>query len=117
MIHFAGLKAVGESVVKPMEYFDNNLISTIVLCETMRAHGVKKLIFSSSATVYGEPASVPIDESFPLSAMSPYGRTKLMIEDMLRDLAKAEPDWHIILLRYYGYPRQLHGQTTSDKRG
>ncbi len=101
VIHFAGLKAVGESVKKPMEYFDNNLISTIVLCETMRAHGVKKLIFSSSATVYGEPASVPIDESFPLCAMSPYGRTKLMIEEMLGDLAKAEPDWRIILLRYF----------------
>jgi UDP-glucose-4-epimerase len=118
VIHFAGLKAVGESVVKPMEYFDNNLISTIVLCETMRAHGVKKLIFSSSATVYGEPASVPIDESFPLSAMSPYGRTKLMIEDMLRDLAKAEPDWHIILLRYFN-PVGAHesGRIGEDPNG
>ena len=118
VIHFAGLKAVGESVQKPMEYFDNNLISTIVLCETMRAHGVKKLIFSSSATVYGEPASVPIDESFPLSAMSPYGRTKLMIEEMLGDLAKAEPDWRIILLRYFN-PVGAHesGRIGEDPNG
>ena len=118
VIHFAGLKAVGESVQKPMEYFDNNLISTIVLCETMRAHGVKKLIFSSSATVYGEPASVPIDESFPLSAMSPYGRTKLMIEEMLGDLAKAEPDWRIILLRYFN-PGGAHesGRIGEDPNG
>ena len=118
VIHFAGLKAVGESVQKPMEYFDNNLISTIVLCETMRAHGVKKLIFSSSATVYGEPASVPIDESFPLSAMSPYGRTKLMIEEMLGDLAKPEPDWRIILLRYFN-PVGAHesGRIGEDPNG
>ena len=118
VIHFAGLKAVGESVQKPMAYFDNNLISTIVLCETMRAHGVKKLIFSSSATVYGEPASVPIDESFPLSAMSPYGRTKLMIEEMLGDLAKAEPDWRIILLRYFN-PVGAHesGRIGEDPNG
>ncbi|MBO4288534.1 MAG: UDP-glucose 4-epimerase GalE [Lachnospiraceae bacterium] len=118
VIHFAGLKAVGESVEKPMEYFDNNLISTIVLCETMRAHGVKKLIFSSSATVYGEPASVPIDESFPLAAMSPYGRTKLMIEEMLGDLAKAEPDWRIILLRYFN-PVGAHesGRIGEDPNG
>ena len=118
VIHFAGLKAVGESVVKPLEYFDNNLISTIVLCEVMREHGVKKLIFSSSATVYGEPKSVPIDESFPLSAMSPYGATKLMIEDILRDLAKADPSWRIILLRYFN-PVGAHesGRMGEDPNG
>ena len=118
VIHFAGLKAVGESVRKPLEYFDNNLISTIVLCEVMREHGVKKLIFSSSATVYGEPASVPIDESFPRSVMSPYGRTKLMIEEMLGDMAKADPSWRIILLRYFN-PVGAHesGRIGEDPNG
>lgn len=101
VIHFAGLKAVGESVGQPLRYYDNNITGTIVLLEVMRAHAVKRLVFSSSATVYGDPRSVPVTESFPLSATNPYGRSKLFIEDMLRDLFRAEPDWRIALLRYF----------------
>ncbi len=101
VIHFAGLKAVGESVRKPLEYFHNNLTGTLILCDVMRQHGVKKLVFSSSATVYGDPASVPIREDFPLSVTNPYGRTKLMIEEMLRDISFSDPEWRIILLRYF----------------
>jgi len=101
VIHFAGLKAVGESVQQPLRYYDNNVTGSIVLFETMAKFGVKTLVFSSSATVYGDPASVPITEDFPLSATNAYGRSKLMIEDMLRDLARAEPDWRIALLRYF----------------
>lgn len=101
VMHFAGLKAVGESVQQPLRYFDNNVTGTIVLLEVMRAHGVKTLVFSSSATVYGDPATVPVREDFPLSAVNPYGRSKLFIEDMLRDLFRAEPDWRIALLRYF----------------
>jgi UDP-glucose 4-epimerase len=101
VIHFAGLKAVGESVAQPLRYYDNNVSGSVVLFETMAKFGVKTLVFSSSATVYGDPASVPITEDFPLSATNPYGRSKLMIEDILRDLIKAEPDWHIALLRYF----------------
>ncbi len=101
VIHFAGLKAVGESVEKPLAYYANNLISTLNLLRSMRAHGVRSLVFSSSATVYGDPASVPITESFPLAATNPYGRTKLMIEEMLRDLYKADPGFNIALLRYF----------------
>jgi UDP-glucose 4-epimerase len=101
VIHFAGLKAVGESVEQPLRYYDNNVSGSLVLFETMARFGVKTLVFSSSATVYGDPASVPILESFPLSATNPYGRSKLMIEDMLRDLARAEPDWRVALLRYF----------------
>ena len=101
VIHFAGLKAVGESVAQPLRYYDNNVSGSVVLFETMAKFGVKSLVFSSSATVYGDPASVPIREDFPLSATNPYGRSKLMIEDILRDLAKAEPDWRIALLRYF----------------
>ncbi len=101
VIHFAGLKAVGESVAQPLRYYDNNVSGSVVLFETMAKFGVKTLVFSSSATVYGDPASVPILEDFPLSATNPYGRSKLMIEDILRDLIKAEPDWHIALLRYF----------------
>lgn len=101
VIHFAGLKAVGESVQQPLRYYDNNVTGSIVLFETMARFGVKTLVFSSSATVYGDPASVPITEEFPLSATNAYGRSKLMIEDMLRDLARAEPDWRIALLRYF----------------
>ena len=100
-IHFAGLKAVGESVAKPLLYFHNNLFSTINLCELMSEYGCKKLVFSSSATVYGKPKSVPICEDFELSCTNPYGRTKLMIEEILRDLAVADPDWDIALLRYF----------------
>lgn len=101
VIHFAGLKAVGESVAQPLRYYDNNVNGSLVLFETMAKFGVKTLVFSSSATVYGDPASVPIVEHFPLSATNPYGRSKLMIEEMLRDLALADPDWRIALLRYF----------------
>jgi UDP-glucose 4-epimerase len=101
VIHFAGLKAVGESVQQPLRYYDNNVNGSVMLFETMAKFGVKTLVFSSSATVYGDPASVPILETFPLSATNPYGRSKLMVEDILRDLSKAEPDWRIALLRYF----------------
>lgn len=101
VIHFAGLKAVGESCEKPLEYFENNLCGTLALLHVMKEYAVKNLVFSSSATVYGLPKQVPITEDFPLSVSNPYGRTKLMIEDILRDLAKAEPDWNIALLRYF----------------
>jgi UDP-glucose 4-epimerase len=101
VIHFAGLKAVGESVAQPLRYYDNNVSGSVALFETMAKFGVKTLVFSSSATVYGDPASVPILEDFPLSATNPYGRSKLMIEEILRDLIKAEPDWRIALLRYF----------------
>ncbi|MYM98497.1 UDP-glucose 4-epimerase GalE [Duganella vulcania] len=101
VIHFAGLKAVGESVEQPLRYYDNNVTGSLVLFECMAQAGVKSLVFSSSATVYGDPASVPILEHFPLSATNPYGRSKLMIEEMLRDLYKADPSWSIALLRYF----------------
>lgn len=101
VIHFAGLKAVGESVAQPLKYYDNNVNGSLVLFETMAEAGVKTLVFSSSATVYGDPASVPILEDFPLSATNPYGRSKLMIEQVLRDLAVADPSWRIALLRYF----------------
>ncbi len=101
VVHFAGLKAVGESVAIPLRYYQNNLISTINLCEVMAEYGVKKLVFSSSATVYGKPASVPITEDFPLSCTNPYGRTKLMIEEILRDLYVSDNEWDIAILRYF----------------
>ena len=101
VIHFAGLKAVGESVQVPLRYYQNNLIGTLNLCQVMAEAGVRTLVFSSSATVYGDPASVPIREDFPLSCTNPYGRTKLMIEEILRDLHRAEPAWRIALLRYF----------------
>jgi UDP-glucose 4-epimerase len=101
VIHFAGLKAVGESVVQPLRYYDNNVMGSVTLFEVMQKHWVKWLIFSSSATVYGDPASVPIDEGFPLRATNPYGRSKLMIEEILRDLAVSEPEWRIGILRYF----------------
>jgi UDP-glucose 4-epimerase len=101
VIHFAGLKAVGESVEQPLRYYDNNVNGSLVLFQTMAKFGVKTLVFSSSATVYGDPATVPILEDFPLSATNPYGRSKLMIEEMLRDLALADPTWRIALLRYF----------------
>ena len=101
VIHFAGLKAVGESVARPIEYYDNNVYGTLQLLAAMRRANVKTLIFSSSATVYGDPASVPIREDFPRSATNPYGRSKLMIEDILADLYRAEPDWRIARLRYF----------------
>lgn len=101
VIHFAGLKAVGESNEIPLEYYDNNIGGTINLLKCMQANKVKNLVFSSSATVYGEPEKVPISENFPLHATNPYGRTKLMIEQILTDFAKPNPDWNIILLRYF----------------
>jgi UDP-glucose 4-epimerase len=101
VIHFAGLKAVGESVEQPLRYYDNNVTGSVVLFESMAAHGVKTLVFSSSATVYGDPASVPIREDFPLSATNPYGRSKLFIEEILRDQFKSDPSWSIALLRYF----------------
>ena len=101
VIHFAGLKAVGESVAKPLEYYRNNLISTLNLVLVMREFGCHNLVFSSSATVYGQPKSVPIREDFSLSTTNPYGATKLMIEDMLRDIYKADPSFNIALLRYF----------------
>ncbi|UOD27840.1 UDP-glucose 4-epimerase GalE [Massilia violaceinigra] len=101
VIHFAGLKAVGESVSQPLRYYDNNVTGSLVLFDAMTRHDVNSLVFSSSATVYGDPVSVPIREDFALSATNPYGRSKLIIEDMLRDLIKADPSWRIALLRYF----------------
>jgi UDP-glucose 4-epimerase len=101
VIHFAGLKAVGESVKLPLWYYRNNIFSTVILCEVMKKYNVKQLVFSSSATVYGEPKTVPITEDFSLMALNPYGRTKLLIEDILRDLYYADPSWSIALLRYF----------------
>lgn len=101
VVHFAGLKAVGESVAKPLEYYHNNITGTLILCESMKKHGVKKIVFSSSATVYGDPATVPITEDFPLSTTNPYGSTKLMIENILRDLYVSDNDWSVALLRYF----------------
>ena len=101
VVHFAGLKAVGESISIPLKYYDNNVAGTIRLCEIMAKHQVKKLVFSSSATVYGIPNRVPINETFPLSAINPYGRSKLIIEDILRDLHTSDPAWSIALLRYF----------------
>lgn len=101
VIHFAGLKAVGESVEKPLDYYDNNVIGTHRLLQAMGNCGVKTLVFSSSATVYGEPQRLPLTEDHPLSATNPYGRTKLVIEDMLRDLYRSDPSWQIGILRYF----------------
>ncbi len=118
VIHFAGLKAVGESVQKPLEYYDTNVNGTLVLVAAMREAGVKSLVFSSSATVYGDPASVPITESFPTSATNPYGRSKLMVEECLTDFQKANPDWSITLLRYFN-PVGSHpsGELGEDPQG
>lgn len=101
VIHFAGLKAVGESVAQPLRYYHNNVSGTVVLCEAMQRAGVKNMVFSSSATVYGDPATVPIREDFPTSATNPYGRSKLMIEELLGDLYVADDSWNVALLRYF----------------
>jgi len=101
VVHFAGLKSVGESVAKPLEYYDNNVGGTIVLVEAMRDAGVRTIVFSSSATVYGDPESVPIQEHFSLGATNPYGRTKLMVEQILSDVAVAHDEWSVSLLRYF----------------
>ncbi|MBR3961000.1 MAG: UDP-glucose 4-epimerase GalE [Clostridia bacterium] len=118
VIHFAGLKAVGESVAKPIEYYDNNLISTLVLLETMRNFGVKKFVFSSSATVYGVATEMPLKEGMPLGAINPYGRTKLFIEEMLRDLYVSDNSWGIAILRYFN-PIGAHpsGTIGEDPKG
>ncbi len=101
VIHFAGFKAVGESVEKPLSYYQNNITGTIYLCEVMKKHNVTDIVFSSSATVYGDPETVPIQEDFPLTATNPYGRTKLFIEKILRDLHVSDDNWNIALLRYF----------------
>lgn len=118
VIHFAGLKAVGESVAKPLMYYDNNVAGSVTLLEVMEDCGVKKVIFSSSATVYGDPASVPILEDFPISATNPYGQSKLMVENIMRDLYKSDNSWHISLLRYFNpvgaHESGLIGEDPSD---
>lgn len=101
VIHFAGYKAVGESVEKPLEYYRNNLDSTLTLCECMRKHGVKRIVFSSSATVYGTSDQMPLNETLPTGCTNPYGWTKYMIEQILQDVAHANPDWSVALLRYF----------------
>ena len=118
VIHFAGLKAVGESTQKPLYYYDCNMLGTLRLLQAMRSTGVKKLVFSSSATVYGDPQHLPLDENHPLSATNPYGRTKLMIEEMLRDLYNSDPEWSIAILRYFN-PVGAHesGLIGEDPKG
>ena len=101
IIHFAGFKAVGESVAKPLAYYTNNLVNTLIVLNTMKKYGVRNLVFSSSATVYGDPHTCPILENFPLSTTNPYGSTKLMIEDMLRDITKADKELNVAILRYF----------------
>ncbi len=118
VIHFAGLKAVGESVQEPLAYYDNNVGGTTILLQAMQRAGLRNIIFSSSATVYGDPATVPIREDFPRSATNPYGRSKLIIEDILDDLQRADPAWRIARLRYFNpvgaHPSGLIGE---DPRG
>jgi len=119
VIHFAGLKAVGESVAKPIEYYQNNIAGTLTLCDSMRSHGVKNIIFSSSATVYGDPAFVPITEECPKGVCTnPYGWTKWMLEQVLTDIQKADPEWNVILLRYFN-PIGAHksGLIGEDPKG
>lgn len=118
VIHFAGLKAVGESVQTPLRYYQNNITSTLVLCERMSRYNVKKLVFSSSATVYGNPESVPVPESAPIRPTNPYGRTKAMLEDILRDLPVSDPAWDIAILRYFN-PIGAHssGMIGEDPNG
>lgn len=101
VVHFAGKKAVGESVAHPLDYFDNNVHGTLVLLHAMQAVGVKRLVFSSSATVYGDPQYLPLDEAHPLSATNPYGRSKLMVEEILADLYRSDPSWCLTVLRYF----------------
>jgi UDP-glucose 4-epimerase len=118
VIHFAGLKAVGESVEKPLLYYHTNIVSTLVLVEVMLDHGVNRLIFSSSCTVYGDPASVPVTEDFPCSCTNPYGCTKLTIEQILKDVNRARPDFNVALLRYFN-PVGAHpsGDIGEDPNG
>jgi len=118
VIHFAGFKAVGESVELPLEYYSNNLTGTLTLLEVMRKYKTRNLVFSSSATVYGDPASLPITETFPLSVTNPYGRIKLMIEEILQDVYLSDPSWNIALLRYFN-PVGAHesGKIGEDPQG
>jgi len=119
VIHFAGLKAVGESVSKPLEYYYNNIAGTLVLCDVMRGHGVKNIIFSSSATVYGDPAIIPITEECPKGKITnPYGQTKGMLEQILTDFHVADPEWNVVLLRYFN-PIGAHesGLIGEDPKG
>lgn len=119
VIHFAGLKAVGESVQKPLEYYHNNMTGTFNLCDVMRNHGVKKIIFSSSATVYGDPAFIPITEECPKGKITnPYGQTKGMLEQVLTDLHVSDPEWNVVLLRYFN-PIGAHksGMIGEDPKG
>ncbi len=118
VIHFAGLKAVGESVAQPLRYYHNNVTGSVILFEVMAKHGIRNIVFSSSATVYGDPKEVPITEDFPLGALNPYGQTKLIIEQMLRDLHTADDSWNIVLLRYFN-PVGAHesGRIGEDPNG
>lgn len=117
-VHFAGLKAVGESVAIPLRYYHNNVTGTMILCEIMNEHNVKNIVFSSSATIYGDPRKVPITEDFPLSPTNPYGSTKLMIETILKDLYHSDKDWNVALLRYFN-PVGAHssGRIGEDPNG
>jgi UDP-glucose 4-epimerase len=118
VIHFAGLKAVGESVSIPLKYYHNNITGTLNLCQVMASHDTRSIVFSSSATVYGDPATVPITEDFPVNATNPYGRTKLMIEEILSDLHVSDPAWDVALLRYFN-PVGAHasGSIGEDPNG
>lgn len=118
-IHFAGLKAVGESVAKPWEYYENNISGTLVLLDVMRKHGCKNIIFSSSATVYGDPAIIPITEDCPKGhCTNPYGQTKSMLEEIMMDMQKADPEWNIVLLRYFNpIGAHLSGMIGEDPNG
>jgi UDP-glucose 4-epimerase len=119
VIHFAGLKAPGESVTIPLQYYHNNVTGTLILCQVMQAHGVRDIVFSSSATVYGEPHRIPVAEGFPLNLpTNPYGRSKLMVENVLRDLYRADESWNVALLRYFN-PVGAHpsGRIGEDSRG
>ncbi|MCD8198034.1 MAG: UDP-glucose 4-epimerase GalE [Lachnospiraceae bacterium] len=119
VIHFAGYKAVGESVTKPIEYYYNNMAGTLILCDVMRHHDVKNIIFSSSATVYGDPLEIPISETCPKqSPTNPYGQTKTMLEQVLMDIQKSDPEWNVILLRYFN-PIGAHasGLIGEDPKG
>ena len=118
VIHFAGLKSVGESVEQPLRYYDNNVNGSAVLCEVMAEHDCKSIIFSSSATVYGDPHTTPILENFPLSATNPYGRSKLMVEEILRDLYVSDSEWKIVLLRYFNpVGAHISGTIGEDPNG
>ncbi len=118
VIHFAGLKAVGESVEKPLMYYENNVCGTLQLCEVMAEYGCRSIVFSSSATVYGDPHTVPIKEEFPLSATNPYGRSKLMVEEILRDLHISDARWKVVLLRYFNpVGAHISGKIGEDPNG